>query len=163
MVTLDGGGIALPNPTVVAYDAAAWGDAGAAANAAMAAANAAMAAAADASAQAGQALQNAQNALGDAGVNTAAASSWRGGGRRGRGDGGPPGCGPDGPGGCRSGGACRCRSRRRARADRAPPVASARRLLPPAPRPAAPANGPDLPEHPRLAEPPALTVPSPAA
>lgn len=72
VVTLDGGGIALPNPNVVAYDAAAWADAGAAANAAMAAANAAMAAAADASAQAGQALQNAQNALGDAGVNTAA-------------------------------------------------------------------------------------------
>ncbi|MBK6533114.1 MAG: hypothetical protein IPF99_27055 [Deltaproteobacteria bacterium] len=48
VVTLDGGGIALPNPNVVAYDAAAWGDAGAAANEAMAAANAAMAAAADA-------------------------------------------------------------------------------------------------------------------
>jgi hypothetical protein len=66
VVTLDGGGMALPNPGVVAYDAAAWADAGAAANAAMAAANAAMAAAADASAQAGQALQNAQNTLGDA-------------------------------------------------------------------------------------------------
>ena len=64
VVTLDGGGMALPNPAVVAYDAAAFGDAGAAANAAMAAA-------ADASAQANQALQNAQNALADAGANTA--------------------------------------------------------------------------------------------
>jgi hypothetical protein len=71
VVTLDGGGMALPNPGVVAYDAAAWADAGAAANAAMAAANAAMAAAADASAQGGQALQNAQNALADASANTA--------------------------------------------------------------------------------------------
>lgn len=58
VVTLDGGGIALP--TTTEYDA------GAAANAAIAAANAAMAAAADASAQAGQALQNAQNAVADA-------------------------------------------------------------------------------------------------
>ena len=61
VVTLDGGGIALPTE----YDA------GAAANAAMAAANAAMANAADASAQANAALQNAQNALADASANTA--------------------------------------------------------------------------------------------
>jgi hypothetical protein len=61
VVTLDGGGMAMP----AEYDG------GAAANAAIAAANAAMANAADASAQANQAVQNAQNALADAAPGTA--------------------------------------------------------------------------------------------